>query len=96
MPAHAIVLAKPHPHKAEEAERYSNAVQPLLAAAGTRPLFRGPVSTTVSGTSRPAIGMVLEFPDLAAAREFFAQGAYQALVDLRDDSFAMMEIHIVG
>jgi len=96
MTAHVIVLAAPRPDKTEEAARYSNAVQPLLAAAGVRPLFRGPVSATVTGASGLAIGMVLEFPDLTAAREFFAQDAYQGLVDLRNDSFALMEIHIVG
>ena len=96
MPAHVIVLAAPRPERAGDAARYSLAVQPLLAAAGARPVFRGPVSGTVSGASGLATGMVLEFPDLTAARDFFAQDAYQALVDLRDDSFALMEIHIVG
>lgn len=96
MPAHVIVLAKPHPHKAEDAVRYAQAVQPLLAAAGARPLFRGPVSETVAGAHAPSTGMVLEFPDYEAATDFFAQDAYQALVALRDEGFAQMEIHIVG
>lgn len=96
MPAHVIVLAAPRPEKAEGAARYSQAVQPLLAAAGARPLLRGPVSEAVSGQEGFATGMVLEFPDQAAAHDFFAQDAYQALVDLRDESFALMEIHIVG
>jgi uncharacterized protein (DUF1330 family) len=96
MPAHVIVLATPRTEKAEGAARYSQAVQPLLSAAGARPLFRGPVLKTVSGTSGLATAMALEFPDLKAARDFFAQDAYQALVGLRDDSFALMEIHIVG
>lgn len=96
MSAHVIVLAAPRPEKVAEAARYSQAVQPLLAAAGARLLFRGPVSETVSGASGVATGMVLEFTDLTAARDFFVQDAYRALVDLRDNSFALMEIHIVG
>lgn len=96
MPAHVMVFATPRDEKAADAARYSQAVQGLLAVAGARPLFRGPVSQTVSGSSSLASGMVLEFPDLAAARKFFAQEAYQALVALRDDSFSRMEIQIVG
>ncbi|MDP1737666.1 MAG: DUF1330 domain-containing protein [Caulobacter sp.] len=96
MSAYVIVLAAPRPEKADEAARYSHAVQPLLAAAGARPLLRGPVSETVSGAGGLATGMVLEFPDRAAASDFFTQDAYQALVGLRDESFALMEIHIVG
>jgi len=96
MPAHVIVLATPRPERAEDAAKYSQAVQPLLAAAGARPLLRGPVSETIAGVGGAATGMVLEFPDLVAAADFFAQDAYQSLVGLRDDSFARMEIHIVG
>jgi uncharacterized protein (DUF1330 family) len=96
MPTHVIVLATPHPHKAEDAARYAQAVQPLLATAGAKPLFRGPVTVTVAGGDTPSTGMVLEFPDHEAATDFFAQDAYQALVAIRDEAFARMEIHIVG
>lgn len=95
MPAHVMVLATPHPEKAETAARYSQAVQQLLATAGARPLFRGPVSETIAGEGAAATGMVLEFSDTAAARDFFAQDAYQALLGLRDEGFARMEIHII-
>ena len=96
MPAYVIVLARPRPDRSEDAAKYSQAVQPLLAAAGVKPVFRGPVSKTVAGEGSVATGMVLEFPDQQAAAAFFAQDAYQALVPLRDESFARMEIHIVG
>lgn len=96
MPAHVMVLATPHPEMAEAAARYSQTVQPLLVAAGARPLFRGPVSETIAGEGAVATGMVLEFSDTAAARDFFAQDAYQALVSVRDEGFARMEIHIIG
>jgi uncharacterized protein (DUF1330 family) len=71
-------------------------VQPLLAAAGVKVTFRGPVSGSVAGSVASVTGMVLEFPDAGAASDFFAQDAYQALVPLRDQSFDQMEIHIVG
>ncbi len=96
MPAHVIILARPHPEKAEDAARYAQAVQPLLTAAGAKPIIRSPVSKTVASVGAPSAGMVFEFPNYDAATGFFAQDAYQALVPLRDQSFAMMEIHIVG
>jgi uncharacterized protein (DUF1330 family) len=94
--AYAIVLASPSAENAEGAKAYSAGVQPLLAAAGVKVAFRGPVSESVAGSVAPAIGMVLEFPDTSAAHAFFAQEAYQALVALRDQSFDQMEIHIVN
>lgn len=96
MPAHVIILARPHPERAEDAVRYSQAVQPLLIAAGAKPIVRGPVSKTLATADAPSTGMVIEFPDHGAATGFFAQEAYQALIPLRDESFAVMEIHIVG
>jgi uncharacterized protein (DUF1330 family) len=96
MPAHVIVLATPRSDRSEGAAKYSQAVQPLLAAAGAKAVFRGPVTQTVAGGESATTGLVLEFPDADAAASFFAQDAYMALVPLRDESFARIEIHIVG
>ena len=95
MTARVVVLASPKPDMAEGAAKYAAGVQPLLAAAGVKPAFRGPVAETIAGSSPPATIMVLDFPDAQAATDFFAQDAYQALVPLRDESFARMDIYVV-
>ncbi|MFP3385678.1 DUF1330 domain-containing protein [Tritonibacter sp. SIMBA_163] len=96
MTTHVIVLSKPDPAKADGARRYADAVQPLLKAAGVVPTLRAPVAASVAGKATPATVLVLEFADEAVARGFFDQPAYRDLIPLRDDSFAHMEIHILG
>jgi uncharacterized protein (DUF1330 family) len=96
MPAHVIVLASPRSNRSDGAAKYAQAVQPLLVAAGAKAVFRGPVTKTVAGSESVATGLVLEFPNADAAASFFAQDAYAALIPLRDESFARIEIHIVG
>ena len=104
MTAHVLVLARPDPENADIAKRYAEGVQPLLAAAGIAPTLRGPVAEalaqtgagTDAGAEPPATAMMLDFPDVGAARAFFAQPAYQALIPLRDAGFLRMDIYLVG
>jgi uncharacterized protein (DUF1330 family) len=96
MPAYVMVLAEARPDRAEGVAQYTKSVQPLLAAAGGRPLIRGAAATTVAGPDFAGSGLVIEFPDVGAAAAFFEQDAYRALVALRDASFARIEIQIVG
>lgn len=96
MTTKVVVLATPNPEKTAGAKAYSEAVQPLLKAAGVSPSFRGPVAEAVAGDTPPATVMLLEFPTDEAASAFFAQEAYQELVALRDDSFTRMEIYRIG
>lgn len=96
MTAHVVVLSKPDPEKTDGATKYAESVQPLLKAAGVAPKLRGPVVEALAGQHSPATVLLLEFPDQAAAKDFFEQQAYQDLVPLRDDSFSQMEIYILG
>lgn len=96
MTAHVIVLSKPDPAKAEGAKKYAESVQPLLKAAGVAPKLRAPVAEVLAGKNDPATVLVLDFPDQVAAKGFFDQQAYQDLTPLRDDSFTLMEIYILG
>ena len=96
MTTHVIVLARAKADKAQGAKTYSEGVAPLLAAAGVKPVFRGAPSVLAGAGEPPATVMALEFDSADAAEAFFAQDAYQALVPLRDESFAQMEIYIVS
>jgi uncharacterized protein (DUF1330 family) len=96
MTAHVIVLSKPDPAKTEGVKKYAESVQPLLKAAGVAPKLRAPVAEVLAGKNDPATVLVLDFPDQVAAKGFFDQQAYQDLIPLRDDSFTLMEIYILG
>lgn len=95
MTSHVVVFATPRVGAEEGTRKYSEGVQPLLAAAGIKPSFRGPAIEVIAGGPAPKTIMVLDFPDRASASAFFRQEAYQQLVGLRDESFERMEIYIV-
>lgn len=96
MSAHVVALATPNPQEAESAAAYGAGVQPLLAEAGVKAVFRGPVAATIAGQNPPSVILVLEFPDGNAARAFFEQDAYKKLIPLRDKGFSRMEIFQIG
>lgn len=96
MPAYVVVLAAPRPDKSEELAGYAQATEPLREAAGGKIVFRGPVLKTIAGDDFAHMGIILEFPDADAAAGFYANDAYKALNDLRDESFDRLQIHILG
>ncbi|HYD86925.1 MAG TPA: DUF1330 domain-containing protein [Vitreimonas sp.] len=96
MTAYVLVLAEPRSDKSEELAQYAKATEPLREAAGGKVVFRGPVARTIAGGDSPAMGIILEFPDAAAAASFFDNDAYRALTPLRDESFRRLQILILG
>jgi len=68
---------------AEQYERYKALADPSVAAAGGRYLVRGGEVETFEGAT-PARVVVLEFPTLAAAREWYRGEQYTAARALRD------------
>ena len=64
-------------------ERYKAAAPPTIAAAGGRYLARGGEVETFEGAT-PARVVVLEFPTLEAAREWYRGEQYTAARALRD------------
>ncbi|MEC9341606.1 MAG: DUF1330 domain-containing protein [Pseudomonadota bacterium] len=55
----------------------------LIRRHGGRFLARGGASETLEGDPETARTIIVEFPDLAAARAFYRSGDYQAAIDLR-------------
>ncbi len=64
-------------------EAYRKAVPPTLAQYGGRYLVRGGSHETLEGTWRPTRLVVLEFPTMAAARQWYTSEAYQKIKPLR-------------
>ena len=67
----------------EAFERYRAGVPAGIAAHGGRYLVRGGATEVVEGN--PAVNrmVILEFPDMAALRRFYASPEYKPLLDLR-------------
>ncbi|VAV91341.1 hypothetical protein MNBD_ACTINO02-2682 [hydrothermal vent metagenome] len=74
--------------------RYVAGVQPLLKAAGGRPVKRLRVIDAIVGSAGTSMALVMDFDSADAIAAVFASAAYQALVDDRDMAFSNIEILI--
>jgi len=79
----AYVIVQVSVEDAAAYERYKALAAPSVAAAGGRYLVRGGEVETFEGVT-PARVVVLEFPTLAAAREWYRGEQYTAARALRD------------
>lgn len=73
-----VDVLEPGPYK-----EYQRQVQATLEPYGGRFLVRGGALEPVEGEYRPKRLVVLEFPDVAAARAWYASPAYQAILPIR-------------
>ncbi len=79
----AYLIANIQVTDAEAFERYRAAVPPVIAAFGGRYLVRGGAVHALEGAMDLARLVILEFPSLQAARDFYDSAAYRPLLDLR-------------
>ena len=63
--------------------QYRAKVPEVLAAHGGRFIVRGGTSEAKEGTPPAGRVVVIEFPDMAAARRFYGSPDYQAILPLR-------------
>ncbi len=92
----AFIIATVDITDAERFGHYARAIDGLAEVHGGRYVARGPVTETLEG--RDTVGqrvVVLEFPDAAAARAFYASETYQAAKKLREGA-AMLDMRLVG
>jgi uncharacterized protein (DUF1330 family) len=66
-----------------EYQEYMRQVKPVIEAAGGRYLVRGGAHKVVEGNWYPRRLVLLEFPSMAAAQDFYLSPEYQALKALR-------------
>jgi uncharacterized protein (DUF1330 family) len=78
----AYLIAEMEVSDPETYARYRAQVPEVIAAHGGRFLVRGGPSEAKEGTP-PARVVVIEFPDMAAARRFYDAPDYQAILPLR-------------
>jgi len=67
-------------------DAYREQVPPVIAAHGGRYLVRAGTVDVKEGPAPPGRLVIIEFPDMAAARAFYASGNYAPLLALRADS----------
>jgi len=64
-------------------QEYMRQVKPVIEAAGGRYLVRGGAHKVVEGNWYPRRLVLLEFPSMAVAQDFYLSDEYQALKALR-------------
>ena len=79
----AYILVQVDVHDPEGYERYRRMVLPSIEAYGGRFLVRGGPIETLEGSWRPPRLVILEFPDVARAREWWASPEYAGPKALR-------------
>ncbi len=67
-------------------DAYRNRVPQTLAPWGGEVLLRGQLSQRLAGHEPHQDIVVIRFPDMAAARGWFASPPYQALIALRSEA----------
>jgi uncharacterized protein (DUF1330 family) len=94
MPAYVIVetdITDP-----EQYEQYKAASPGAVAAGGGRFVVRGGELAVLEGDWNPSRLVVLEFPDLEAAKAWYASEQYQAAKQLREGAASLKMVAVAG
>jgi uncharacterized protein (DUF1330 family) len=94
MPAYVIVetdITDP-----EQYERYKAASPGAVAAGGGRFVARGGELAVLEGDWEPSRIVILEFPDLDAAKAWYASEQYQAAKELREGAATLKMVAVEG
>lgn len=77
-------------------ERYRTGVPAVIAAHGGRYLVRGGATEVVEGSPEVNRLVILEFPDMAALKRFYASPEYRPLLALRVASSKSEVVFVEG
>ena len=80
----------------EQYEQYKAASPAAVAAHGGKFLVRGGEFAVLEGDWQPSRLVVLEFPDLAAAKEFYESEHYTAVRELRAGAARLNMVAVQG
>jgi uncharacterized protein (DUF1330 family) len=79
----AYLIADIDIHDEKGYEEYRRRVPAIIASHGGRYLVRGSTAEVLEGDYKPARGIVIEFPNMAAAKRFLASPEYRPLRAIR-------------
>ncbi len=94
MPAYVIIEIKVH--DAAKFEDYKKKAPPSIAAYDGKYLVRGGSVETLDGTWAPERVVVVEFPSMARAREWYSCEQYAEAIKLRHASATSQFILVEG
>ena len=94
MPAYIIV--ETDVHDPEQYERYKAASPGAVAAGGGRFVARGGELAVLEGDWHPSRLVLLEFPDLEAAKRFYESEVYQEAKKLREGAANLRMVAVEG
>ena len=77
-------------------EQYKELAPPAIARYGGRYLVRGGASAVLEGDWQPKRVVILEFPSLAAAKEFYDSPEYRAARAVRANAATMNLVAVEG
>ena len=94
MPAYIVV--ETDIHDPEQYELYKQASPPAVTAGGGRFIARGGELAVLEGDWRPQRLVLLEFPDLEAAKRFYESPEYQEAKRLREGAARLNMVAVDG
>jgi uncharacterized protein (DUF1330 family) len=94
MPAYVIIETEVH--DAEQYDRYRAVSPAAVHAGGGRFVARGGELAVLEGDWEPSRLVVLEFPDLEAAKRWYVSEEYQAAKRLREGAAHLRVVAVQG
>jgi uncharacterized protein (DUF1330 family) len=92
----AYIVVETDVHDAEKYERYKQASPSAVAAGEGRFIVRGGEIAVLEGDWQPKRLVLLEFPDLEAAKRFYESPEYQAAKRLREGAADFNMVAVEG
>jgi uncharacterized protein (DUF1330 family) len=92
----AYIIVETDIHDPEQYELYKQASPAAVAAGGGRFIVRGGELAVLEGDWQPKRLVLLEFPDLDAAKQFYESPEYQAAKRLREGAAALRMVAVEG
>jgi uncharacterized protein (DUF1330 family) len=94
MPAYIVIEA--NIHDPEQYERYKAASPDAVHSGGGRFVVRGGELAVLEGDWEPARLVILEFPDLEAAKRWYVSPEYEEVKRLREGAATLRMVAVQG
>jgi uncharacterized protein (DUF1330 family) len=92
----AYIIVETDIHDPEQYEQYKQAAPGAVAAGGGRFIVRGGELAVLEGDWQPKRLVLLEFPDLEAAKRFYDSSEYQDAKRLREGAAHLNMVAVTG
>jgi uncharacterized protein (DUF1330 family) len=92
----AYIIAEVDVRDPETYATYRAQTPAAVERYGGRFIVRGGAAETLEGEGPPGRLVVLEFPDLTAARRFYGSPEYQAIIGIRQQAAASRVVLVEG